>query len=288
MKPNRLLTAFVIFTLSAGLFACKKTASRDITAAPDVETQTTIELSADQAIADNLTEDANNAFMEAAADKNLLGSNFTSKPVETSNILACATISVTPAFGFPKTIVIDFGAGSCVSANGVFHKGKINVVLTDSVRKPGSKAVMTFVNYYVNNFKKEGTITWTNTSIPSTRSWQRKVENGKITAPNGMYWLHNGVRDVVQIAGVNTPGTLMDDIYLTTGNHTVTNAAGKTRDCFITEALQRKISCDNISAGKLQVQGAGHIAVIDFGNGDCDKTATISIDGQEPKTIPLR
>ena len=286
MKPNRLLTAIVIFTLSAGLFSCKKESAQ--VAATDTESETTFELSGDQAIADNLTEDASNVFMEAAADKNLLGSNFASQPVQTSNILACATVSVTPASGFPKTIVIDFGAGTCVSASGIFHRGKINIVLTDSVRKPGSKAVMTFVNYYINTFKNEGTVTWTNTSIPSTRSWQRKVENGKVTAPNGMYWLHSGTRDIVQIAGANTPNTLLDDIFLVTGNHTITNSAGKTRDCFITEALQKKTSCDNISAGKLTVQGGGHNAVIDFGNGDCDKIATISVDGQLPRTIQLR
>jgi hypothetical protein len=288
MKTNRLLTAIVIFTLSASLIACKKEGAQGLADAPDTESETTFELSGDQAIADNLTEDANNVFMEAAADRNLLGNNFAAQPVETANILACASVTVTPATGFPKTIVIDFGAGTCTSPNGVVHKGKINIILSDSVRKAGSKAVMTFTNYYVNGFKKEGTLTWTNTSIPSTRSWQRKVENGKITAPNGMYWLHNGVRDVVQIAGTNTPNNLLDDIFLTTGNHTVTNAAGKTRDCFITEALQKKTSCDNIGAGKLKVQGALHTAVIDFGNGDCDKIATISIDGQTPRTIALR
>jgi len=287
MKPNQLFTAIVIFTLSVSIVSCKKENAQALVT-PDTESETTFELSGDQAIADNLTEDANNVFMEAAADKNLLGSNFALQPVETTNILACATVAVTPASGFPKTIVIDFGAGTCVSASGVFHKGKINIVLSDSVRKPGSRAVMTFVNYYVNAFKKEGTVTWTNTSIPSTRSWQRKEENGKVTAPTGMYWQYSGVRDVVQIAGANTPNTLLDDIFLLTGNQTVTNSAGKTRSCYITEALQKKTSCDNISAGKLTVEGAGHNAVIDFGNGDCDKIATISIDGQTPRTIQLR
>jgi len=288
MKTNRLLTAIVTFTLSVCLISCKKEGAQADITNPDAESQTTFELSGDQAIADNLTEDANTVLMQAAADKNLLGNNFSAQTLGTSGILACASVAVTPGSGFPKTIVIDFGAGTCVSANGVFHKGKINIVLSDSVRKPGSKAVMTFTNFYTNTFKIEGTFTWTNTSIPSTRSWQRKVENGKITAPNGAYWLNNGVRDVVQIAGTTTPTNLSDDIFLTTGNYTITNAAGKTRDCFITEALQKKTSCDNISTGKLQLQGAGHIAVIDFGNGDCDKTATIVVDGQAPKTIVLR
>jgi len=286
MKPNRLLTAFVIFTLATSLLSCKK--ENNLETPQDNESAITLELSGDQAIADNLTEDASNAFMEAAADKNLLGSNFAPQPIASSNILSCASVTVTPAAGFPKTIVIDFGTGSCTSPSGIVHKGKINIVLSDSVRRSGSKAVMTFSNYSVNGFKKEGTITWTNTSIPSTRSWQKKVENGKITAPNGNYWLHSGVRDVVQIAGTTTPGTLLDDVFLITGNHKITNASGKTRDCYIIEALQKKTSCDNISAGKLKVQGGNHNAVIDFGNGDCDKSATIAIDGQAPITILLR
>ena len=287
MKTNRLFTAIVVFTLSASIISCKKE-STSSAAASDTESATTLALSGSQAVADNLTEDVNNIVVEAAADKNLLGSCSATQPVVTTNILTCASISVTPATGFPKTIVIDFGTGGCTSANGNVHTGKLNITLTDSVRKAGSKAVVTFTNYAVNNFKIDGTVTWTNTSIPSTRSWERKVENGKITAPNGTYSLHSGTIDIVQIAGANTPNTLLDDVFLITGNQTVTNAAGKTRNCYITEALQKKTSCDNIGTGKLKVEGGSHDATIDFGNGDCDKVATIAIDGQQPQTIQLQ
>ncbi len=285
MKTNRLLTAFAVILLAVSLLSCTKQNTFSTTSAED---ETTFELSGNQAVADNLTEDANNIFMEAAANRNLLGSNFGSLPVITSNTLSCATVTVTPATGFPKIIVIDFGTTGCTSTNNIIRKGKINITLSDSVRRTGSKAVITFSNYTVNNFKKEGTITWANTSNSITKSWQRKVENGRVTAPGGRYWLHNGVRDVVQIAGTATPNTLLDDIFLITGNYSITNAAGKTRDCFITEALQKKSTCDNIGTGKLKVQGAAHNALINFGEGDCDKLATISIDGQEPRTIVLR
>jgi hypothetical protein len=283
MKTNVLTAALATMLLTGSLISCKK---QEVTDNSSLEYETTFELSSNQAIADNLTEDANNAFMEAAANKNLLGGGL--QQVTTSNLLACASISVAPANGFPKTIIIDFGNGSCTAANGIIRKGKINITLTDSVRKTGSKAIMTFTNYFANNFKKEGTVTWMNTSSPVARSWQRKVENGKVTASDGKYWLHNGTRDVVQINGTNTHHTLLDDIYLITGNQTITNAAGKTRDCFITEALQKKTSCDNIGSGKLKVQGINHNAIINFGEGDCDKLATISIDGQAPRTITLR
>ena len=282
MKTKNLLVTIAITAVLFMLISCKKENATVINVA---EQETTFELSTGQAVADNITEDANGVFMEAAATKNLLGSN--SQTVITTNSITGAVVTVSPVSGFPKTISIDFGNG-CTSSNGITHKGKIIVVLSDSVRKAGSTAAINFTNYYVNGFKKEGTVTWTNTSTAAAKGWQRKVEKGKITAPDGRYWIHSGIRDAVQIAGTNTPNTLLDDIFLITGNHTVTDAAGKTRECFITEALEKKTVCDNICTGKLKVQGDSHIAVIDFGNGDCDKLATISIDGGAPRTIVLR
>lgn len=268
------------------LSACKKENS-DATAA---EFETTFELSGDQAIADNLTEDANDVLNEAAMDRNLMGGRSAEDVttiVGTTGILSCATLTVTPATGFPKTLTIDFGAG-CTSANGVTRSGKITVVMSDSLRRPGSTSVMTFTNYFVNGFKKEGTITWTNTSTPGTRSWQRKVENGKITAPGGAYWLHSGIKNVTQTAGVATPLLLLDDVYSITGNHTVTNPAGRTRTGNILDALQKKTACENVDKGRVKIDGPNHYAIIDFGDGTCDKLATISIDGRPARTILLR
>ncbi len=273
---------FSVFFIAGIFSSCKK---QNVLVETTAEQESTYELSTGQAVADNITEDANSLFMEAAANKNLLGSN--TQNITTINCLNGASVTVTPAGSFPKTITINFGTGN-TAANGVIRSGKINVVLSDSVRKAGSKAVITFTNYYVNGFKKEGTITWTNTSTANAKGWQRKVENGKITAPDGRYWLHSGIRDAVQISGANTPNTLLDDVFLITGNHTVSNAAGKTKNTYITEALEKKVVCENIGTGKLRVEGDNHIAIIDFGNGDCDKIATISIDGNAPRTITLR
>ncbi len=285
MKTKKIFTTLTVTVVLFSFTSCKK---ENTTVVSSAEQETTFELSTGQAVADNITEDVNEVFMEAAANKSLLGNNSGSQTVITTNILTCASVSVNPASGFPKTINIDFGSGTCNSSNGIIRKGKINVVLSDSVRKAGSTAVITFNNYFINGFKKEGTVTWTNTSTITTKGWQRRVENGKITAPDGRYWLHSGVRDAVQIDGTTTPNTLLDDVFLITGNHTVTNSTGKTRNCYITEALQKKTICENIGTGKLKVEGTNHYAIIDFGDGTCDRLATISIDGNPPRTILLR
>ena len=281
MKSHNLLIAFAAVTLTLGTTSCQK----NVELATD-ETKTTFELSGDMAIADNLSEDANDVLSEAAVQNNFAGSRIDAT-VQTTNILSCATVTVSPASGFPKNIVIDFGAG-CTSPNGVFRKGKIKVTISDSLRKSGSTSVMTFDGYYVNGFKIEGTLTWTNTSTATTKSWQRKWENGKVTAADGRFWLHSGIKNVEQTAGASTPNNLLDDVFSITGTHSVTNAAGKTRTATVLEALQKKTICENIDKGKVKIEGPNHFAVINFGDGTCDKIATISIDGKPERTILLR
>ena len=279
MKPQNLLIALAVTTFTFGFISCKKNAS----VSDDTEI---FDLSTNQAIADNLSEDANDVLNETSVQNNFAGGRVIGT-VETTNILSCATVTVTPLQGFPKNIVIDFGSG-CTSANGVVRKGKINVTVSDSLRRSGSTAVMTFDNYYVSTYKVEGTLIWTNTSTGTTKSWQRKWENGKITSADGKYWLHSGIKNVVQTAGSGTPNNLLDDVFSITGNHTVTNAAGKTITATVLEALEKKTICENIDKGKVKIEGPNHTAVLDFGDGTCDRVATISIDGKPERTILLR
>ena len=252
---------------------------------PDPELETTFKLSEDQAISESIDDDANAVFFEASINSGLYRTNGT---VETTNILSCATVTVTPQNTFPKTIVIDFGTGGCVSADGLARKGKINITLSDYLHNPGSTATMTFDNYYAAGFKVEGTITWTNTSTPNGVSWTRQITNGRVIEPlGGYYWTHEGTKNVIQTAGANTPLNLLDDVYSVTGNHTVTNPAGKTRTVTILEALEKKTTCHNVTKGKMKIQGPNHFAILDFGDGTCDNIATITIDGNPPRTILL-
>lgn len=282
MKPTNLLLA-----LSLGFFtfftSCKKESSTNET---DSAIETTFEMSADNAISDYMAEDDNDVLMEAAEEQDLLG-NFVPVPFESNNFLACASVTVTPQTGFPKTIVITFDP-NCTNPRGIIRSGIVRIVISAPLRNPGSTAVMTFDNYFVNGFKREGTHTWTNTSQPGSKSWQRKIENGKITAPGGRFWLYHGIKNIVQTAGVATPRNLFDDVFSITGNASITNPNNVTRTSTILTALQKKYACANIDKGTIKFQGPDHYAILDYGNGDCDRVATISIDGRPPRQIILR
>jgi hypothetical protein len=283
MKTKHFLAVTAIAVFTFGASSCKKTSDTQAD-----EIQTTVELSGNQAVSDNLTQDDNDVLEEVTTSNDLSGS-YTMGPIVTGNVLgSCATVTITGNFP-AKNIKIDFGTG-CTSPWGVVRKGIINIVLTDSLRKTGSTATTTFDNYYVNGFKKEGTIIWTNTTVAGsgTPSWRRQVQNGKITSPTGTYWLHTADITITQTAGAGTPNNLTDNVFSISGTRTVTNAAGKTRTSTTQTPLQKKASCSNIDQGILKVEGPNHYALIDFGNGTCDNIATISIDGKTPITILLR
>src|SRR6188768_3778768 len=117
MKIRQLLVAFTVVSFAIGFNSCKK---NDAASSEDLET--TFELSADQAISDNLTQDANDVFLEIAVEKNVAGNLV--QPETAGIISSCATVTITPLQGFPKTIVIDFGTG-CTDINGITRSGKI-------------------------------------------------------------------------------------------------------------------------------------------------------------------
>ncbi len=284
MTTKPFLKFLVVAAITFSLVSCKK----DRAAAID-EIETTFEASDNQAKADNLSQDAGDVMEEAAARNGLFGgANGCGNPNTMNWIGACATITVTGSFP-TKNIKIDFGAG-CTSPNGVVRKGIMNIVLTDSVRTPGSKATITFDNFYVNGYRKEGTIVRTNTTVAgsNTRSHNRTVTDGKITAPSGKYWLHTCNLDITQTAGVSTPCDITDDVYQISGTRTTTNSEGKTRTGTTQTPLQKKTVCSNIDQGILKIQGPNHYAIIDFGNGTCDNQATISVDGRPTRNITLR
>lgn len=277
---NKLSIITAALCVSVILFSCKKS---DDTNIPLDSTEAML-ASKDFAVSENLTEDDNQLYLETTNREDISGL----RPEGNGpGNLGCATVTVTPALGFPKTVVIDFGTG-CTSPNGILRSGIIQIVVSDSLRLQGSTSVMTFNNYYVNSLKREGTITWTNQNTPTGRGWQRKVENGKITDSTGHYWTFESLRNIVQVAGFSTPRVILDDAFSITGSGSVTNDMQITRTNTITQALHKAVACDNIDAGETKVVGPHHTSILNYGNGDCDRIATISIDGNAPVTILLR
>ncbi len=195
----------------------------------------------------------------------------------------CATVTISPAWAdstFPKTIVVDFGSTNCTGNYGVKRRGKLIATITDRYRNAGCKITINPQNYYVNDYKVEGTKIITNLGRNSSGNLEFKVEvnNGKVTDPNGESISWNSTRTNEWIAGENTYFNICDDIYSITGNANGVNREGRNYTVTITQPLIKKICCRWITEGKLELAPDGlKTRKVDFGNGTCDNKATVEI-----------
>jgi hypothetical protein len=281
MKSKIFSVACIAAVLALSISSCNRKATLAS------EEELVQDVSETQARAEYIDQDATDIVEESAAKMGLFGGNGCNPNF---NNLAGSCATVTTSGSFPAmNISIDFGTG-CTCPNGKVRSGLINIVLTDSIQSPGSVATITFNNYYVNGFKRDGTITRTNTTVVSsnTLSWNRTVTNGQITAPGGQVRSFTSNINITQTAGLATPCDRIDDIYLLDGTRTVTGFNGKTRTFTTQTPLQKKGNCANIDQGILTIQVGSKSATLDFGNGTCDNQAVLSIPGKPNKTITLK
>ncbi len=271
--------------------SCQKDISSSTVQDDPQELTTTQTVSNDDAEAEAEFDDVFNITMDVKASdvgddiglgdgtSGIYGRTMENGRVDSSN--RCFTVSVVPNTPglFPKTVTVDFGTG-CLGRDGKLRKGKIVTIYTGPMRIPGSKASTTFVNYSVDTFKIEGTHITENTSTSNFQSFNVKVVDGKITNINTGHWKKwNSNKTITQTEGNGTPGFPLDDVYKITGNANGLNSAGNTWSSAITEPLIKKFTCRWIVKGTVRITRNGNLAVLDYGNGNCDNQAVITING---------
>jgi hypothetical protein len=243
-------------------------------------------LSDSSTAADNMYYDVlNNAFVGFSDNSTVWNAStphaektttFSLDGAHTTN-LGCAiyTISDSVPGEYPKTLTLDFGTG-CTSVDGILRKGKLIYVFSGPLVVPGTTASVTFNQYVVNGFGLQGTYSITNNSSDQAGiSFNTQVVNGIITYPNAT-------------SGSGTPYDITDDVYSITGNSSFSTADGATLVFNTTTPLVKAVSCHNVSAGVVGFLYNNSLSgSIDFGNGDCDNLATVTV-GSWHKTVILR
>ena len=209
--------------------------------------------------------------------------------------LRCFTVSVirlNPPALFPVKIILDFGTG-CMGPDGHIRRGKIITVYTGRLIHPGSVAETTFDNFFVDSTKVEGNHRIENVTPPAMnvlhiRKFQVDVTNGKLLRPNGNYIHWNSHKIMTQVDGMGTPLIPHDDAFKIEGQATGTTKRGNlivAWQATIVEPLIRRFSCRWIVRGRIRTVRANaattntSVAILDFGNGQCDNLATLSING---------
>lgn len=278
---SKLLLILVALTLS--FTACNKnkfTDDTDVTAAQNLNFAE--------------IEDDNLQIMADQADENgeITGLRL-SNPVDNSTvdiITGCAIIT-RDTLSSPKKITIDFGDG-CTNNFGITRKGKIIVTYTGRYRAEGTVIHIVSENYFVNNNKVDIDRTVTNLGENNNGNLEFSVHSERmVTFTDGTNSSSTQNKTREWIAGSSTPRDFTDDVYKVTGVGTHTSKRGILYDVSTITPLIRKLSCHQFVSGEVKIVRHGNrdrFGIINFGTGECDNEATVTLDNGRSFTIDLR
>lgn len=253
---------------------------------------TDIYIGLDNGIADGSYQDMMNVVSQQAASTGFSG---LTSGTEYARVNDCPVTTFSEPFGtFPNTMTIDFGT-SCTGYLGIERSGKIIATFTGPYATEGTTITITTDNYFVNGNKVEGTKVITNDGLTATGHpiFSVIVTDGLITLATGetISWDASRTREWTE--GYDTP-EIEDDVYAISdgigADYAVEgiNRNGTPFTAHISDPLIRALDCRWMIAGVIEVTPEGlDTRQIDYGTGDCDNTATLTVgDWSTEITLP--
>jgi hypothetical protein len=269
MKRIKLILGLAVFTFFAINFqGCKK----------DNINLEDNNISQDDAYAESTFENVSDMTDEAYDIKT--GDNLKAFPGNRIFLSECATVTLDTTV-FPRVMTIDFGEENCLCIDGKYRRGKILISFTGRYRHAGTVITTTFDNFFVNDKSVGGTKVVTNMGLNENNNMYFTIEvQGIIQREDGNSFTWNSSRVREWIQGADTHNR-WDDIYLITGTANGTRPNGLTWDREIIIPLRVELACRFIVSGSIELRPEGRpVRLLDFGNGDCDNEATVTVNGE--------
>ncbi|MFN4082524.1 MAG: hypothetical protein ACK4K9_02730 [Bacteroidia bacterium] len=258
MKNSRKLV-LIISLLTIAFTSCKKNED-----AKDNELATSEDMALSENVYDQVFKEVDGNATDAGLKKGY--------PIITIDTLAN-----------PKSMTINYGDTNFLCRDGNYRRGKILVSWTGRYRDNGTIITTTFDGFYQNDFKVEGTKTVTNIGRNNEGFLVFNISvQGKITNTENQSITWNSTRTRTWIAGENTPRLWTDDKYLIEGSTNGVNRNGFTFTSVITKPLTIDLGCQwRIVSGTVELTPQGKpTRTIDYGNGACDRLATVTVNGR--------
>ena len=193
----------------------------------------------------------------------------------------CNVIITIDTVGSQDTITIDWGNNNCTCQDYKQRRGKLIISYNGPYYQQGTVIRYTPVNYYVNDIKVEGLMTVENMGLNNSQQPYYNVNiNGVVTLTTGEIATYTSAQVRTFTTGYNTVLNNYDDEWDVTGtaNAQVVNGDGYVAN--ITSPLHVKVGCPYITKGVLEITPTGKsMRKIDYGQGSCDGTFTIEING---------
>jgi hypothetical protein len=267
---RKIILPFLFFVASIILAGCEKTNSpKDITITEAVEAI------AEYATVNKMFQDAGNGSGDAILSAKTLsksksnGSEITTQedPVITVNPIGLTT--------FPKTITVDFKTG-ITCKDGVTRKGKMQIISTNWYGELNSKHTTTFDSFYQNGYKVEGTHITTNlgNNTDGNLRFSVRIDDGKITTPEGGVINYKEDSFRTWIKGKETPLNIWDDEYLLEGTQSGISSSD------IEYTLEVKDPLHFILMPRSVVSGILNISIANFKDIEIDYAkSTVTVNG---------
>ncbi len=200
----------------------------------------------------------------------------------------CPTVTFAQPQGtWPNTITLDYSDAGCTK-NGNTFKGKIVISQSNPMNLLGATRSFTFQNFYFENVKFEGSKTVTNAGLnAAAQTYFTVAVNETLLYPSGAQAVYSSSRTRTQIEGASTAAKA-DDVWSITGAANGTNRNGLNYSLTITSPLIKKIGCPWIAQGTLEFTVNNKTRSLDFGDGTCDKDATLTLPDGTVKSVKIR
>lgn len=179
-------------------------------------------------------------------------------------------------------LTVNFGTTGCADKRGNIRTGKLIFTYNGRRFMPGSTVVTTTDNYSINGIKLEGTRTLTNVSGSTNDApkFNATLANGKATFADGSVATResNITWQWVREANPVNDYLLIDQASTASG----TTRGGRTYEVSLTKALKYKRFCGIAVEGikRYVIDGEKEI-IIDFGDGTCNKSVVVTVNGKQ-------
>jgi hypothetical protein len=205
----------------------------------------------------------------------LLKNNNSKLYISPHQIPECAIVSASISDN-TLSLILDFGDGCKTEFDNVLT-GKILIMISRNSDEDKKLIELTLENFTFNDRLIEGTITKERIKpIDESPSYSLIQKDLKITWENESYSTIKSDRKREWIQGSDNL-IWSDNVYLITGSSMISQKNRKTKTVLITEALRREAFCKNIVSGKLEITIGENSSFLDYGDGECDNLATLTI-----------
>jgi len=236
-------------------------------------------------------DDMAGVTMNASNDTQLAGGRVATDikiTIKDDDRLSCSgtTITITPGANSTAdhpvgVILVDFGTTGCTDNRGNVRTGQLKFTYDGRRFQVGSTIKVEAINYTVNTIKVEGTRTLTNVtgSTDTSPKFNAVLTGGKATFPDGQIATRES--NITWQWDRGATAALADDVLtIDPASASGKTRGGRTYTVTVLSALKYKRFCGMAVAGiKKYVLDGSKEVTIDYGDGSCDKSLTITVNG---------